>query len=111
MTQAAARTAKPQHYVRRNLRELGLLADSGLPAIACLVVRRIRRNRRLMATGSYVLVDDAGRVYVLSEGVAWTEPMVNRNSGWLVGRYASGETFAFPSTESIEEDILARLNP
>lgn len=104
-----AYTARPQHYSRRRLRAVCTVDEAGIPGTAAAVVKRIQRNRRTSSAGSYVLVDDEGRVYVVPEAAAWAEAMVNRHAGWLVGRYASGARVVFPDARDIEGDILERL--
>jgi hypothetical protein len=84
--------------------------QDGFIAIARRVMFRIRKNRSLTSAGSYVLMDGAGRVFVLSEGSATTEPQVDKHIRWLVGRYASGDKCVFPSMEDLLEDLMERSN-
>lgn len=106
------RRQSPQHYARRTLRELCVLdGDSAVPAVAAQVVQRIRNNRLRDGAGSYLLVDESGRVFVLSESAATSDAMVRRNSRWLVGLYCAGARVALPTSHDIAEDIRARLAP
>lgn len=104
-------TARPQHYGRQQLRALGLLSVSGAAVIAAAVVARVLRNRRNTSAGSYVLVDEAGRVFVLAEAAASTEAVVRRHEGWLIGLYGGGAPFVPPRACDVESDIRAAMEP
>lgn len=111
MTQAAARTARPQHYVRMAVRPLAWLEETNLVRVSGLVADRIYRNRRRTSAGSYVLLDDQRRVFVLSETSAATEPTVRRNPNWVVGRYGGGVLAQCPTLEEIADDLRESLKP
>lgn len=102
--------AAPQHYVSRKMREVGTVPNDGLDAIVRRVFFRIKKNRSGLGCGSYVLIDDLARVFVLSEDSSSTPSMVARNTRFLVGLYAAGAKPKLPEYTDLVEDIEFALN-
>jgi len=58
-------------------------------AIATMVANRISSNRHATNCGSYVLANEAGKVFVLKEQSVTTPALVESNPRHLVGLYAA----------------------
>ena len=93
---------------QRRLRAVGSMTD-GVAELVRRVVHQLHRCRIADQSDGYVLVDDRGDVYVLSDGAAATEPVVAAHVGWLIGRYACGDAEVWPVAPQIAEDLEMRF--
>lgn len=77
-----------------------------MTTLAAEILRRITRHRRLTESGSFVLGDERGDVYVLADEAKTTAPLVDAHMPWYVGSYAIGDKAALPSAQDILDDLV-----
>lgn len=102
--------ARPNRTVHRQFnracKPIGLFDhEEDMTSLADAILKRMRKNRHLSGTGSYVMGDQAGQVYVVSEGSATGMTFVDSHSAWLIGRYCSGLRGVLPMVEQVIGDL------
>jgi len=102
--------ASPQHYVGKAMKEVGTVPTEGIDVAVRRVAFRIKKNRNSLGCGSFVLVDEDGRVFVLAEDSSTTQSLVTKNQKWLVGLYCAGRRPRLPEYADLLEDIEFALN-
>lgn len=103
-------SAEPQHYVGRKMTEVGSVPTEGIEVAVRRVAFRVKKNRKALGCGSYVLVDERGSVFVLAEDSSTTESLVTKHQKWLVGLYCAGRRPQLPAFGDLLEDIEFALN-
>lgn len=91
----------------RGMRPIGQFNhdDGDMTNLVKSILRRMRKNRHNTGAGSYLLGDEAGRVYVVAEGGSTGMNFINRHESWHIGRYAAGLRGAFPVAEQLIGDL------
>lgn len=77
-----------------------------MTTLADKILRRITRHQRLTASGSFVLGDEHGDVYVLADESKTTAPLVDTHMPWYVGSYAIGDKASLPTVQDILDDLV-----
>lgn len=107
---ASARQHQPTRQFRRDPIPVGTIDADTIDAVAVVIADRIRGNRHALECGSFVLVDVAGRAYVLSEGALTTRRIVDERADQLVGLYAADHRNGTPGLIPKPARILEDLN-
>ena len=93
-------------------RPMHLCLAASPEAVALVASRRIANIGDARGCGAYLYIDDAGRVYVLSEEQPYAQRWIVEHLPWLVGYYSTGrhrDGIPKLSVDRLLEDIIDHL--